>query len=239
MKPAIEPIFELREVALCILGAKGVIRAAKRALDVAQNRIDPMKLGMLRTDTPAPVTTRSRAANTPPSPSASAAGDGAWSRRWARSGTASTTPWPRASSPPSNANCSTARTSTTPGQAGGRLITRRAEPSSSSSRDGITPIVVTKASVNNPRWPSRGATRTLHETQALLCPLKRGNSNSLLPVKSSTKRRKFFRQPAFGSGYAGLGDEAIFRHSESRNLSLKERKFSMRTDSILIFASRF
>ena len=28
---------------------------------------------------------------------------------------------------------------------------------------------------------------------------------SLLPVKSSTKRRRFFRQPAFGSGSAGLG----------------------------------
>ena len=53
MKPAIEPILELREVARCILGAKGMIRAAKRALDVAQNRIDPMKLGVLRTGTPA------------------------------------------------------------------------------------------------------------------------------------------------------------------------------------------
>ena len=86
-----------------------------------------------------------------------------------RSGTASTTPWPRASSPPSNTSCSTARTSTT--------ITRRAEQSSSSSRDGITPIVVTGASVSNPPWPSRGATRKLHETQALNRPLKRGNSN--------------------------------------------------------------
>ena len=28
---------------------------------------------------------------------------------------------------------------------------------------------------------------------------------SILSVKSSTKRRRFFRQPAFGSGYAGLG----------------------------------
>ena len=65
-----------------------------------------------------------------------------WCRRWARSGTASTTPWPRASSPPSNASCSTARTSTT--------ITKRAEPSSSSSRDGITRIVVTRALVSNP-----------------------------------------------------------------------------------------
>ena len=53
MKPAIEPILELRKVALCILGAKGMIRAAKRALDVPQNRIDPMKFGMLRTGTPA------------------------------------------------------------------------------------------------------------------------------------------------------------------------------------------
>ena len=113
-------------------------------------------------------TTPTKAANPPPSPSASAAGDGAWSRRWARSGIASTTPWPRASSRPSNANCSTARTS--------RTLIKRAEESSSSSRDGITHIVVTKASVSNPRSPSRGATRTLHETQALNCPLKRDNS---------------------------------------------------------------
>ena len=118
----------------------------------------------------------SRAANTPPSPSVNAAGDGVWSRRWARSGSASTTPWPRASSPPSNASGSTARTSTTPGQAGGRLITKRTEPSSSSLRDGITRIAVTGAWVSNPPSPSRGATRTLHETQALHCPLNRGNS---------------------------------------------------------------
>lgn len=52
MKPAIEPILELREVAPWVLGTKGVIRAAKRALDVARNRIDPMKLGMLRTGPP-------------------------------------------------------------------------------------------------------------------------------------------------------------------------------------------
>ena len=43
--------------------------------------------------------------------------------------------------------------------------------------DGITRIVVTGASVSNPRWPSRGATRKLHETQAPNRPLKRGNSN--------------------------------------------------------------
>ena len=119
-----------------------------------------------------------KGASTPPSPSASAAGDEGWSRRWARSGTASTTPWPRASSRPSNASGPTARTSTTPGQAGGRLITERAEPSSSSSRDGTTRIVVTRTSVNTPRWPLRGATRKRHETQALHCPLNRGNSDS-------------------------------------------------------------
>ena len=60
--------------------------------------------------------------------------------------------------------------------------TRRAEPSSSSSRDGITPIVVIRASVSNPRWPSRGATRKRHETQARICPLKRGNSKQNDPV---------------------------------------------------------
>ena len=80
-----------------------------------------------------------------------------------------------------------------PGQAGGRLITRRAEPSSSSSRDGITRIVVTGASVSNPPSPSRGATRKLHETQALLCPLNRGNSSD---------RRALRRVPAPAKGYS-------------------------------------
>ena len=37
MKPAVEPMLELREVTLCIFGVKGVIHAAQRALDVAQN----------------------------------------------------------------------------------------------------------------------------------------------------------------------------------------------------------
>ena len=45
-------------------------------------------------------TTPTNAASPPRWPSASAAGSGAWRRRWARSGTATTTPWPRASSPP-------------------------------------------------------------------------------------------------------------------------------------------
>ena len=116
----------------------------------------------------------------------------AWSRRWARSGTASTTRWPRASSPPSNASCSTARTSTT--------ITTRAEPSSSSSRDGIIHIVVTGALVSNPRWPSRGVTRQRHETQALNRPLKRGNSNDALePVRGDVHG-------------AGVGAEQLARH---------------------------
>ena len=35
------------------IGAKGMIRAAKRVLGVTRNRIDPMKFGMLRTGTPA------------------------------------------------------------------------------------------------------------------------------------------------------------------------------------------
>ena len=103
-----------------------------------------------------------------------------WCRRWARSGTASTTPWPRAPSPPSNASYSTARTSTT--------TTRRAEPSSSSSRDGITRIVVTRALVSNPPSPSRGAIRTLHETQALNRPLNRGNSNGNTALKRGLQK---------------------------------------------------
>ena len=49
---------------------------------------------------------------------------------------------------------------------------------------GITRIVVTGASVSNPRWPSRGATRKLNETQAFHCPLKRGNST--LSIVAST-----------------------------------------------------
>ena len=107
---------------------------------------------------------------------------GVWCRRGARSGSASTTPWPRASSQPSNVNYSTARTSAT--------ITQRADQSSSSSRDGTTRIVVTGASVSNPRWPSRGATRKRHETQALHCPQNRGNSTPHL----SCQCRPFFMQ---------------------------------------------
>ena len=56
--------------------------------------------------------------------------------------------------------------------------------SSSSSRDGITRIGVANASVSNPRWSSRGATRKLHETQALNRPLKRGNSKHALLTPS-------------------------------------------------------
>ena len=59
---------------------------------------------------------------------------------------------------------------------GSTTITTRAEPSSSSSRDGTTRIVVTRVSVSNPRWPSGGATRKRHDTQALHCPLNRGDS---------------------------------------------------------------
>ena len=66
-----------------------------------------------------------------------------------------------------------------------RTLTKRAEHSSSSSRDGITHIGATKASVSNPRWPSRRATRKLHETQVLNCPLKRGNSRSRWSAKQS------------------------------------------------------
>ena len=36
--------------------------------------------------------------------------------------------------------------------------------------------------IGNPRWPSRGATGKLHETQALDCPLTRGNSTSALDL---------------------------------------------------------
>ena len=62
------------------------------------------------------------------------------------------------------------------------------EPSSSSSRDGITRIVVTRALVSNPPSPSRGAIRTLHETQALNRPLNRGNSNGNTALKRGLQK---------------------------------------------------
>ena len=111
----------------------------------------------------------------------------AWSGQWARLGTASTTLGPRASSPRSTASCSTALSSV--------IITKPEAQSSSSSRGGTIRIVVTGASVNSPRWPSREITGKLHETQALNCPLNRGNSKTSLNA-SCGKDARDVKQPA-------------------------------------------
>ena len=55
---------------------------------------------------------------------------------------------------------------------------------------------VLRTSVSNPRWPSRGATRKLHETQAFHCPLKRGNSTLARRLEQWEDRR---RTPAGGT----------------------------------------
>ena len=114
--------------------------------------------------------TPTKAASTPRSPSVNAAANGAWRRRWARWGTATTTRWRRASSQRSNASCSTAP--------GSRTITRHKGRSSSTSKDGITRTVVTKDWVTSPPSTSRGATSKPHDTQAINRPLKWGNSRS-------------------------------------------------------------
>ena len=103
-----------------------------------------------------------------------AAGDGVWRHRWARSVTASTTPWRRASSPPWNVSCSTEHGSTT-------IATHRGKYSRI-SRGGIILTAVTKAWVTSLRSTSRSPVRKLHDTQAINRPLKRSNSNERLSV---------------------------------------------------------
>ena len=46
-KAAIEPVLELREISLSILGPNRMVGAAQGVLDVAENRIHPTKLGAL------------------------------------------------------------------------------------------------------------------------------------------------------------------------------------------------
>ena len=47
VESAIEPILELREVSLRLLGTNRMVGAVHGVLDVAENRIDPSKLGAL------------------------------------------------------------------------------------------------------------------------------------------------------------------------------------------------
>ena len=56
----------------------------------------------------------------------------------------------------------------------------------------------------NRSWPMRGP-MVKKRVDVLHAAGQVSWSYSLLPVKSSTKQRRFFRQPAFGSGYAELG----------------------------------
>ena len=100
-------------------------------------------------------------------PSVNAAANGAWHRRWARSGIVTTTPWRRASSPLWSASCST--------EPGSMIIAKHRARSSSSSKDGITRTVVTRDWAITHPWTSRSPTRTLHETQDINRPLKRIN----------------------------------------------------------------
>ena len=127
-----------------------------------------------------------RAASTPRSPSVNAAVNGAWlrpsiqtfegrppieafeGRRWVRSGTATTTPWRRASSRRWRSEL-LARTRFQ----GLRPSTQGS--SSSTSKDGITRTVATRGATSL-RSTSRGDTRKLLETQAINRPLKRGKS---------------------------------------------------------------
>ena len=107
--------------------------------------------------------------HTSPAQRPSVAAKQASSPRWARSGTMTTTPWPGASSPASNANSSAESDSMTIAAHGGE--------SSPASRDGITRTVVTKAWGTGHRSTSRAPTGTLQRTQAVHRPLKRINSN--------------------------------------------------------------
>ena len=52
----IEPVLELRQISLGILGANRMVGAAQRRLDVAENRVHPSKLGTLDRGFPPPVT---------------------------------------------------------------------------------------------------------------------------------------------------------------------------------------
>ena len=90
-----------------------------------------------------------RAASTRRWPSAPAAGNGAWRRRWVRSATASTMRWPRASSRRWSASCSTA--------GGLRPTPRRGRPCSSSWKGGTTRGAAIPRWATCRRWSSNVA----------------------------------------------------------------------------------
>ena len=92
-----------------------------------------------------------KAASTPRWPSALAAGNGASRYRWVRSAIASTMRWPRASSRPWSASCSTERRCQRTPKHGRRC--------SSSSRGGTTHGGVTPRSATGRHWSSNGSIR--------------------------------------------------------------------------------
>ena len=95
--------------------------------------------------------TPTKAASTPRWPSALAAGNGASRYRWVRSAIASTMRWPRASSRPWSASCSTERRCQRTPKHGRRC--------SSSSRGGTTRGGVTPRSATGRHWSSNGSIR--------------------------------------------------------------------------------
>ena len=102
-------------------------------------------------------------------------------RQWARSATHMTTRCARASSPRSNASCSTGASS--------EPRPRPAWPASSSSKAGITRRAVTRRSAINLPSRSKGARRNSYDPLLANCPRNRGNSNSSHGVSKRRKRR--------------------------------------------------
>ena len=92
-------------------------------------------------------------------------------RRRGRSATRTTTRCARASSRPSNANCSTAAASST--------RSKRGWPSSTSSRGGTTPIVGTRPSPTSPRSTTNGSSSPNPSLKASTCPRNRVTPSSV------------------------------------------------------------
>ena len=113
-----------------------------KALEMALKRRCP-EIGLLHHS--------DKAASTPRWPSALAAGNGASRYRWVRSAIASTMRWPRASSRPWSASCSTERRCQRTPKHGRRC--------SSSSRGGTTHGGVTPRSATGRHWSSNGSIR--------------------------------------------------------------------------------
>ena len=47
VEATIEPVLELRQISLSVLGSNRMVSAAQRALDIAENRVHPSELGAL------------------------------------------------------------------------------------------------------------------------------------------------------------------------------------------------